>query len=661
MSGKVLVQALPGGSWQYGDRVRLRGYLRTPFESENFSYRDYLAQQGTYSIIKPQQIERLAAGQGNLLLAGLYSLRTRAVATAYRLWPDPEASLLAGVLLGVDKGIPQPVLQAFQDTGTAHIIAISGFNMAILSGLLAATLGRWLGKRRRFLAAALSTLLLIAYALLVGADPSVVRAALMGMLSLFAASVGRRQDGYNTLAFVAALMALVNPFILWSVSFQLSFMATLGLVVFADPLSSGLERLASRFVAQERLRSLSKPVSAYLLFTLAALIMTLPVMVYHFQRLSLIALLANPAILPVQPAMMGLGGAALLLGLVYLPAGKLLGALAWPFAAYTIRAVEGFSRIKAGTVGVAPDPRIFVGVYLVLLLGLVLGRGTLKRLWSRLWGEGSGQRIALLLVGLAALSAVTWTLALGAPDGRLHLTLLDVGDGDALLIQSPTGRYVLVDGGPSTRQLSDGLGRRLPLFQRELDWLVVAAAGEGQLAALPRTLDWIPARSVLWAGPAGGSYSAQTLRSYLSERQVPLSDARPGQSLDLGQDARLEVLAVGKRGAVLLLEWQGFSALLPVGADFATLEALQAQPDLAPLTALLLAESGYAPLNPPEWIAGLHPQVVLLSVAAGNRDGLPSAETLQAVQGYNLLRTDRNGWIELTTDGEQMWVEVERR
>ena len=126
VSGKVLIQALPGGSWQYGDRVRLRGYLRTPFESENFSYREYLAQQGTYSVIKPQQIKRLATGQGNPLLAGMYALRTRAVETAYHLWPDPEASLMAGVLLGVDKGIPQPVLQAFQDTGTAHIIAISG-------------------------------------------------------------------------------------------------------------------------------------------------------------------------------------------------------------------------------------------------------------------------------------------------------------------------------------------------------------------------------------------------------------------------------------------------------------------------------------------------------------------------------------------------------
>jgi len=105
----------------------------------------------------------------------------------------------------------------------------------------------------------------------------------------------------------------------------------------------------------------------------------------------------------------------------------------------------------------------------------------------------------------------------------------------------------------------------------------------------------------------------------------------------------------------------GLPRLIPIGIDFETLERLQADSSLTPITALLLAESGYAPANPPEWIEKLSPEVVLLSVAAGDREGRPSPEMLKAAQGYNLLRTDQNGWIELTTDGEQMWVEVERR
>ena len=110
-----------------------------------------------------------------------------------------------------------------------------------------------------------------------------------------------------------------------------------------------------------------------------------------------------------------------------------------------------------------------------------------------------------------------------------------------------------------------------------------------------------------------------------------------------------------------MLEWVDFHALLPVGIDFDILEKVEADPNLIPVTALLLADSGYAPANPPQWIAKLHPQMILLSVVADDFDGPPSPETIEAVEGYTLLRTDRNGWIELTTDGEQLLVEVESK
>ncbi|MFC1923111.1 hypothetical protein ACFLY4_07465, partial [Chloroflexota bacterium] len=106
--------------------------------------------------------------------------------------------------------------------------------------------------------------------------------------------------------------------------------------------------------------------------------------------------------------------------------------------------------------------------------------------------------------------------------------------------------------------------------------------------------------------------------------------------------------------------WDSFQALLPIGLDFETMEGMQSKNELGEVTVLLLAESGYAPVNPGEWIDEWNPKLVLLSVAAGDRDGLPSPDTLEAVAGYNLLRTDRNGWIKLSTDGQRMWIEVER-
>ena len=128
----------------------------------------------------------------------------------------------------------------------------------------------------------------------------------------------------------------------------------------------------------------------------------------------------------------------------------------------------------------------------------------------------------------------------------------------------------------------------------------------------------------------------------------------------LGGGARLETLTVSSNGASFLFTWENFQFLLPLGVGFDDLETLGNLPELKDLTAVLLPESGYAPFNPPDWLAGLEPQLYMLSVGAGNLDGLPDKETLDAVVGYTLLRTDRHGWIHLSTDGQQLWVEVER-
>jgi hypothetical protein len=139
----------------------------------------------------------------------------------------------------------------------------------------------------------------------------------------------------------------------------------------------------------------------------------------------------------------------------------------------------------------------------------------------------------------------------------------------------------------------------------------------------------------------------------VSDAGIPVLTAVPGQ--------RLDVLAVGKRGAVLLVVWERFRVLLPVGLDFDGLEALELGRSVGPVTGLLLADGGYAPLTPPAWLAYLEPEVILLSVGAGAYRALPSPETLELVAGYTVLRTDKHGWIELTTDGERLWVAVEKK
>ena len=383
---------------------------------------------------------------------------------------------------------------------------------------------------------------------------------------------------------------------------------------------------------------------------------------YQFQRISLTTGLANLIVLPAQPAVMVLGGLAVLLGLISPPLGQAAAYLAWPFTAYTIRAVELLAGLPGGALALGRVEPAWIAIYYVVLISLALAGPRLREWYLARSGGRADVPVAVPVVATAVLGILAvfaWRSALAAPDGRLHLTVLDVGTGDAILVQTPSGRNLRIDGGESPSLLSDALGRRLPIGRRRLDWLVVAATGEGQVGALPRVIERFPPGNVLWAGPAEGR-SARYLREALAEVEIPITVAQAGQALDLGDGAGLRVLAVGKRGMILLCEWRSFRALIPIGIEFDTLEALQKDPQLGEVTALLLAESGYSPANPPDLIARLRPQVVLLSVAAGDRQELPSPETLEAIQGYSTLRTDQNGWIELSTDGDQMWVEVER-
>lgn len=653
VSGLILARVKNGETWQYGEVIRLRGQVKAPPENEEFSYRDYLARQGIHAYMTSAEVTRLPfPRRGNPILRWVYDFKDKALANIYEIFPDPEASLLAGILLGVDTGLPADLQQAFKNTGTAHIIAISGFNIAIIAGLFVILFSRLFGARRGpWLAIAGIAL----YTILVGADAAVVRAAIMGGLGLFARQVGRRQTALNTLAFTAMLMSVINPYTPWDVGFQLSFFATLGLILYAEPFHQWAVRVIGRFALPATAEKIAAPLSEYILFTLAAQLTTIPIMAWHFGRISLVSFIANPFILPVQPLVMILGGIALLLSLVYLPLGHIFAWIAWPFPAYTIRLVELFDRLPHGVIVLGDFSFLFILAFYLILFLWTFSQGRLR---TALRAAASP---AAIIASLAIAAFLTWNAAFALPDGRLHLTFLNVGSADAVLIETPGGRHILINGGSSASVLSDALGRRLSPFQRSLDWLVVAAPAEEQLAALPTALERFPARNILWAGNPEASYASRRLGEWATENQVPVTYARPGYALDLDGGGRLEVLTVTPRGAVLLVTWGEFRALLPIGLNYDALEQLDYGEKIGPLDVLLLADSGYAPLNRRDWIGNLAPQVFILSVAADDRSGLPSQKVLALTEGWTLLRTDRNGWIEVTTDGGDFSLEVQRK
>ncbi len=645
--GLALAYLPLGQNWRYGDRIQLTGKPEEPeIEGAPF-YHDSLARQGIYSTLGYAAARLIKHDQGSWFLSVLYDFRALADRTIARLLPQPESALLAGILLGDDSALPQNVSNAFRATGITHIIAVSGFNVAIISGLFIRLLGRLL--RARF-AIPLAMLAVAGYTLLTGASPSVVRAAVMGCFGMIGPLLGRRQSGPNSLFFTAAVMCLFNPALPGDLSFQLSFGATLGLVLFADPLQGIFIRVAERWLSPPVAQRISGPIGEFFLFTLAAQIFTLPITAINFQQVSFAALLANPLVLPVQPYAMVLGGVALLLGMIFLPLGQLAAWLCWPLLAFTIRVAEWLAQFQNSVLNVGVLSTPLVILYFMGLLALRVGGPVLRALAAGAsWGAGRtaalrGAVKPAFVLGLAGLLAMgLWRGAFSAPDGRLHLDVLNLSDGPALLVRSPAGQAWLINGSADSGALADALGRRLPLFTTRLDGLVVTAGSPTTvLTALDNlTQKYTPAVCAL-SNHLNPTKTFQRIWNNLLAKGVSCSSLEGSPSFDLGGGAVLYGLGEDQNGTALWFAAGDFHTLIPGGVPPGDI-----RPPAAGLSLLVLSPEDLKNMGPAIWAATFRPQAVLF---VGGTPPLPE-----------WIDLDRYDWVSFQSDGSQFWVEGAKR
>jgi competence protein ComEC len=676
--GTVLVRAPRWPEYKYGDRLRVTGLLETPPELEGFSYRAYLERKRVYSWIARPQIDQLASGQGSPFWTALFVAKDRTRDAIARLVPEPEASLLQGILLGVRSGIPVGLYDEFNATGTSHIIVISGTNITLVAVLFSQAFGWMLGKRRAYWFTLAGIVL---YVMLVGADAAVVRAGIMGGLLVTALYLGRRATAYVSLCASAIVLTAISPLALWDASFQLSFAATLSLILFTPPLERFFEKGLQHTRLQERARQALRYPENLLIATLAAQILTLPLVVYLFGRLSLVAPLANLLTLPVQPLVMSWGGAVALTTLMpWLPAmDPVVRAIAWvPWLclAYTTAVVRWMAAWPLASI---PVSQASAG-WFVLSYGLILGaawawyrgRETARRAWE--WMNQRWSTAVLLGVPLAA-GVLAWLAVLQLPDGRLHVAFLDVGQGDAILITTPQGQQILVDGGPSPAALTSALGHEMPFWDRSLDLVVMTHPDADHITGLAEVLHRFRVDGWLDNGQPGDDPISLQCQALLAEAGTNHYVAHAGDRLDLGEGLALEVLHPPPEGVpttaadgnnnslVLRLVWDRAGFLLTGDLEAEGERVLVGSGQTLAADVLKVAHHGSGGSSTAAFLAAVDPAYAVVSVGAGNPFGHPAQAVLDRLAGLGgatVLRTDERGTVEFVTDGQRLWIRTER-
>ena len=360
----------PGIVFHYGDRLLFDGtVIQPPDTGSGFSYRTYLERNGITAMINNPSFELQSGSSGNIVSAKIYQLRDVLISRIFQLFPKPENALMAGILLGDESKITSDIERDFKVTGTSHIIAISGANFTLLTWLLLGIIRRLVPDYR---APLLLLPFIVFYTILVGANSAVIRAAVMCGLTIIGTVLGRRGNGINSLALTSAVMCLCKPIMLYDLGFQLSVTATLGILLFTEPLMNLTRGILSRLFPKMSEEALSAAVNALnmlCLMSVSAQILTTWVSAQAFGQISLISLVANSLIAPFQSLIMLGGFAALLLSFLFYPLGAAAAWLVWAAPALTIRIVHYCAGAKWGSVyfDLAPfQAWVIIGLILAL-------------------------------------------------------------------------------------------------------------------------------------------------------------------------------------------------------------------------------------------------------------------------------------------------------
>jgi competence protein ComEC len=646
-----------------GERLRITGELRAPRSSPTFDYEGYLLERGIVGEMVRPRVERLGSREGAAWAIMAAEARAAIETALGAAVPEPEASLAAGILVGRDEGMGRELRERFRRSGLAHLVAVSGSNVALVTGAVFALLVPLAGRRRAVVPAAIAAL---AYAAAAGGDPSAIRATIMAGVFLAGLTIGRPQAGLPALALAAVAMTLAQPRLLNDVGFQLSCAATAGLIVWypwADTLlARALAALRLEWAVPRSLRSIAA-------LTLCATVATAPISWAAFGTVSFASLAANIIAQPLFVPAFALSAAAAAAALAWEPAGQALGLAAYVPLRAIVWTAELFGSQPWSAAELSPPGELAT---LGIVAGLVaLGWWAARR--RPLASEGRAPSRSQRTLRRAAIGGLAGAVCAGAAftaadlapgPGRLRVAFLDVGQGDAILVTTPNGYDLLVDCGPSGLVLLRELGAVLPPWDRTIDRLVVThpqadhAGGCAAASGRYRIRDgaaWNgqPSTSDAWRALAGAVPPPTPLAAGASWSRdgVTFRVVWPPAEVDFEDPNDASI--------VLEISFGATRVLLTGDIESAAQAALT--DSVGAVDVLKVPHHGSA-TSRSSFFAGTAPKVAVISVGEGNPYGHPAEATLRALAriGSAVYRTDAHGRVVVYSDGRRVWVETER-
>jgi len=649
----VIARRGEASTWQsnilIGDVLEVKGYVKPPFEATNpgqFDYQNYLKNQGIFTLtsVKYNDFKIIKHPKWGkwYLIQSLNKIKNKIIDENRKYIKSPKLEVLEGMVFG-DFAVPAPdeIKQEFMKSGLLHLLAASGMNVGFIFGawFFIASFLR-IPYKPKMIAGAI---LVAFYSLLTGLPPSIMRAAIMAEFLILAKLLDRKADTLIILVFVCALMLLINPFWLSNVSFQLSFITTFGILLCVPPLL-------------EKTKSIPEGISGIVIVPLVAQIWASPIQIFHFNNFSTYSLLANILVVPFVGIITFLGFTGSVFSFVPVIGGTLcmiFDKIAEPVI-NIILFISGFVSNLPNALYYVAKPEIstiiiFYGFILILLF-------VIKKNFS-----SKKINIISVILFLILLIFVFKTDF----NRKLELVFFDVGQGDAILVQTPDNKNILVDTGPNENYLPSKT-ILLPYLRskgiNKLEAIVLTHPDSDHIGGTLELLKNIKVNNIFQNGLDKNSKTCRKIKRYIQENHIKNKTLYDGDNIYPDKDVNIKVIRSDKKlknnsnedCIILYISYKNFSSLLMADSEADSIYEIQKYVN-KPLNIIKIGHHGsYNSLNY-HFLNYLKPELAVISVGKkGYKYGHPNCEILEELKEFNVktLRTDRDFAVTISSDGK---------
>ena len=641
---------------EFGDEIEIIGELKKPNDARNykgFDYKQYLKSKKIYATVSSENYKIISKNKIDIISKVINSVQNNMKSNINKILNEEEAALCIGILVGDREAISEQTEDNFKKSNLTHMLAVSGSHITYIINALAMLLGKTSKRTSKIF----TIIILIFFMALTGFTFSVIRACIMGILVLLASLMYRKPDTINNLGISSFIILLFNPYAISDAGFLLSYGGTIGIVLLGDKIENAI------YKEENKNKNIINKIIKYIIIsfsiTLSANLIIIPIMAYNFSTVSFTFWISNILAAPIMEIATIFGFIIYFISIFFIPLAKFLG-IFLNLLLYLLLKIAEVSSLIPGSSIYIKTPYIIECIIYYLFIVIWLK-------WDYIKNAIKVKKILKVLVASSILLIIFSSIFICCFPKTLKIYFVDVGQGDCTLIETPTNKHILIDGGGSEFGNFDvGESTLLPyLLDRRIttiDYMLISHFDSDHIDGLFAVMENLKIKNIIISKQGEKSDNFIRFQELVKNKKVNVLVVKKGDRIQIDKYSYFEILfpeknliqdnVLNNNSIVANFCSMGFKLLFTGDIEEIAekrLWELYRDTDKLKSTILKVAHHGSKTSSTAKFLELVTPKIALIGVGEGNKFGHPNNGVLDRIRDYTnkIYRTDKNGEIEI--------------